>query len=116
MRCLQAVELGAASKAFDVQLPQLGPYKVSFSRSGRWLAMSGEKGHLALTDWSRMYTACEVQVRCAARCKHISRCMKLFCAYKHRCSVVASLFCKRLPPVQRCLATRVRLELYNRIC
>lgn len=62
----QAVELGAASKAFDLALPHLGPYRVAFSRSGRWLAMAGGKGHLALTDWSRMYTACEVQVRGAA--------------------------------------------------
>ena len=63
IRIMQAVETRAASKAFDVSLPQLGPYRVSFAPSGRYLAMGGEKGHLALTDWSRMFTACEVQVR-----------------------------------------------------
>jgi U3 small nucleolar RNA-associated protein 7 len=60
---VQAVELGAAHKAFDVSLPQLGPYRAAFSPNGRYMAMAGAKGHLALTDWSRMYTACEVQVR-----------------------------------------------------
>ena len=60
---MQEVERGAANKAYDLHLPQLGPYHISFSRNGRYMAMGGAKGHLALTDWSRMYTACEVQVR-----------------------------------------------------
>jgi U3 small nucleolar RNA-associated protein 7 len=64
---MQAVETRAANKAFDISLPQLGPYRAAFSRSGRWLVMGGARGHLALTDWSRMYSACEVQVCEATR-------------------------------------------------
>ena len=60
---VQGVEQGAANKAMDLSLPTLGPYRVAFARSGRYVAVAGRKGHLALTDWARMYTACEVQVR-----------------------------------------------------
>jgi U3 small nucleolar RNA-associated protein 7 len=60
---MQVVDRGAAHKAFDISLPALGPYCLSFTRSGRYVAIAGAKGHLALMDWSRMYTACEVQVR-----------------------------------------------------
>ena len=60
---MQAVDQGAANKAIDISMPALAPYKLSFSRSGRYMAMAGRKGHLALTDWSRMYMACEVQVK-----------------------------------------------------
>lgn len=57
------MEQGAAQKAFDLSLPTLGPYHHAFSRDGRCLVLCGEKGHLALLDWQRMHTLCEVQVR-----------------------------------------------------
>lgn len=60
---LQAVEAGAARKAFDLSLPQLGPYTLGFTRSGRHMLLAGRKGHLALMDWQRSRLICEVQVR-----------------------------------------------------
>lgn len=60
---LQAVEAGAARKAFDLSLPQLGPYRLDFTRSGRHMLLAGRKGHLALVDWQRSRLICEVQVR-----------------------------------------------------
>lgn len=63
--CKQAVELGAGRKAFDLSLPQLGPYRLDFNRSGRMLLLGGRKGHLAMLDWQRRQLACEVQVRSA---------------------------------------------------
>lgn len=39
-----AVEVGAARKAFDLALPQLGPYAVDFSRSGRHALLGGRWG------------------------------------------------------------------------
>ena len=59
----QAVEVGAARKAFDLSLPQLGPYSLAFTRSGRHMLLAGRKGHLALMDWQRSRLVCEVQVR-----------------------------------------------------
>ncbi|KAI7836421.1 hypothetical protein COHA_009721 [Chlorella ohadii] len=60
---VQAVEAGAARKAFDLQLPALGPYSLSFTRSGRHMLLAGRKGHLALMDWQRHRLVCEVQVK-----------------------------------------------------
>ena len=64
LKCVHAeVEPGVARKAFDLKLPQLGPYNVAFTRSGRHMLFGGRKGHLALMDWQRMHSVCEVQVR-----------------------------------------------------
>ena len=59
---LPVVEVGAARKAFDLRLPELGPYSVDFSRSGRHCLLGGRKGHLAMMDWQRGKLVCEVQV------------------------------------------------------
>lgn len=59
----QHVAIGAAQKAFDVKLPDLGPYKVKFTRNGRFLLIGGTRGHLALMDWSRSHLVCEMQVK-----------------------------------------------------
>ena len=56
------VESGVAKKVFDLKLPELGPYNVAFTRSGRHMLLGGRKGHLALMDWQRMHSVCEVQV------------------------------------------------------
>ncbi|GFR46860.1 hypothetical protein Agub_g8501 [Astrephomene gubernaculifera] len=58
-----AVDSTAAAKAFDLSLPELGPYSLTFSRNGRFMLMGGGKGHLALMDWQRSHLVCEVQVR-----------------------------------------------------
>ncbi len=59
---LQAVDVGAGRKVFDLQLDQLGPYSIDFNRSGRHMLLAGRKGHLALMDWQRRHLICEVQV------------------------------------------------------
>jgi len=61
------VEVGAARKAFDLRLPQLGPYSVDFSRNGRHALLGGRLGHLAMVDWQRGQVVCEVQVKEATR-------------------------------------------------
>lgn len=57
-----AVEQGAARKAFDLQLPQLGPYSIAYTRSGRHMVLGGARGHLAVMEWQRSHLTCEVQV------------------------------------------------------
>ena len=59
---MQAVEVGAARNAFDLQLEELGPYRVAFTRSGRHMLLAGRKGHLALMDWRRAHVVAELQV------------------------------------------------------
>lgn len=56
------MEVGAGRQAVDLQLTELGPYNLDFSRSGRYLLLGGRKGHLALMDWHRMRNLCELQV------------------------------------------------------
>ncbi|KAK2080015.1 hypothetical protein QBZ16_002410 [Prototheca wickerhamii] len=60
---VQAVESGAASKAFDLSLPTFAPYKLATTRSGRHLLMGGRRGHLALMDRYQQHVVCEVQVK-----------------------------------------------------
>ena len=60
---VREVEVGATRKAFDISLPQLGPYRVDITRNGRHLLLGGRRGHLALLDWQRFHTVCEVQVK-----------------------------------------------------
>lgn len=60
---VKVVDASAARKAFDLSLPELGPYSLDFTRSGRFMLLGGEKGHLALMDWQRSQLVAEVQVR-----------------------------------------------------
>lgn len=55
--------MAAASKAFDLSLPALGPYALATTRAGRYLALGGHRGHLALMDRLQSRVLCEVQVR-----------------------------------------------------
>ena len=57
------VEIGASRKVFDLRLGELGPYNIDFSRSGRYMLLGGQKGHLGLMDWQSGHTFCEVQVQ-----------------------------------------------------
>ena len=57
-----AGEVGAAKKPFDLQLPQLGPYALDFTRSGNYMVLGGRKGHLALLQWQQAQQFAEVQV------------------------------------------------------
>ncbi|KAL4534869.1 hypothetical protein Ndes2526A_g05736 [Nannochloris sp. 'desiccata'] len=67
---VKEVDTGAARKVFDLSLTELGPYSLDFSRSGRHMLLGGRKGHLALLDWQRLHTVCELQVRETIRDVH----------------------------------------------
>lgn len=54
---------GAARKAFDLALPDLGPYACAFSRAGKHVVLGGARGHLAVLEWQRAHLTCELQVR-----------------------------------------------------
>jgi hypothetical protein len=70
---VSAVEQGAARKAFDLALPDLGPYRCAYSRAGRHMVLGGTKGHLAVMEWQSGHLTCEVQV----------------CSCDHCCTVLA---------------------------
>ncbi|KAH7431942.1 hypothetical protein KP509_08G074800 [Ceratopteris richardii] len=56
------VDISSARKAFDIQLPALGPYTLDFSPSGRYLVFGGRRGHLATIDWKSTHLVSELQV------------------------------------------------------
>lgn len=60
---VKVVDTSAARKAFDLNLTELGPYSLDFTRSGRYMLMGGMRGHIALMDWQRSALVTEVQVR-----------------------------------------------------
>ena len=60
---VQAAPTGVQHKVFDLNLSELGPYRLDFSRSGRHAVIGGRKGHIALMDWEKLSTVCEIQVR-----------------------------------------------------
>lgn len=45
------VDVSTANKKFDLQLEDLGPYSVNYTRNGRGLLLGGKKGHVANMDW-----------------------------------------------------------------
>ncbi|KAH7856047.1 hypothetical protein Vadar_032090 [Vaccinium darrowii] len=48
------VDLSSSKNQYDVVLPDLGPYTLDFTSSGRYMAVAGRKGHLAIIDMMNM--------------------------------------------------------------
>ncbi|CAM6104989.1 unnamed protein product [Calypogeia fissa] len=57
------VDISSARKAFDLTLPDLGPYTLDYTLNGRYLALAGRKGHLAIMDWKQARLIMELQVK-----------------------------------------------------
>ncbi|GAQ78070.1 WD40 repeat-like superfamily protein [Klebsormidium nitens] len=60
---LPHLDLTSQRKIFDLRLPDLGPYSLDYTRSGRHLLVGGRKGHLAIMDWARAQLVTELQVK-----------------------------------------------------
>lgn len=59
---VEAVDVGAANKKFDLSLPEFGPYTLDYSRNGRELLIGGRKGHVASIDWRTGKLDCELHL------------------------------------------------------
>ena len=57
------VDLNTAKNAFDLNLTSFGPYCASYSRNGRFMALAGQKGHVATYDCLRSAVGTEMQLR-----------------------------------------------------
>ena len=58
----KAVDEVSASKCFDLNLAELGPYKCDYSRHGKHLLLGGRRGHVAAFDWNSKALKCEINV------------------------------------------------------
>lgn len=56
------VDILSSRKAFDIQLPVLGPYMIDYTCNGRYLVLGGRKGHIAIMDWKAARLITELQV------------------------------------------------------
>ncbi|KAI9033326.1 WD40-repeat-containing domain protein, partial [Hyaloraphidium curvatum] len=45
------VDLETSNKIFTLQLDHLGPYRLDYTRNGRWMLIGGRKGHVGTFDW-----------------------------------------------------------------
>lgn len=59
---VNAVDEGASLKAFDLPLPGSGPFRLSYTHTGRHLLMAGERGHIVLSEWKRSHLVTEEQL------------------------------------------------------
>lgn len=56
------LDVRTSSKMFSLELPQLGPYRVDYTREGKHLLLGGRKGHLAVLDWQAHKLVTELNV------------------------------------------------------
>jgi len=54
------LNITVAQNFFNLSLDKFGPYKINYTRNGRFLLMGGAKGHLAAIDWRTKNLRCEV--------------------------------------------------------
>lgn len=59
----QEVDILSSRSQYDIVLPDFGPYNLDFTASGRYMALAGRKGHLAILDMKNMSLIKELQVR-----------------------------------------------------
>ncbi|XP_072015484.1 WD repeat-containing protein 46-like [Amphiura filiformis] len=59
---VDAVDITSATKSFELNLPQFGPYHMDFTRNGRFLLLGGKMGHLAGMDWITKNLMFEINV------------------------------------------------------
>ncbi|XP_047322338.1 probable U3 small nucleolar RNA-associated protein 7 [Impatiens glandulifera] len=60
---VKEVDILSSKNQYDIVLPELAPYTLDFASSGRYMAVAGRKGHLAIMDMNKLALIKEMQVR-----------------------------------------------------
>ncbi|KAJ8024819.1 WD repeat-containing protein 46 [Holothuria leucospilota] len=59
---VSSVDIASATKHFELNLNQFGPYRMNFTRNGRHLALGGKMGHLTGIEWISKNLLFEINV------------------------------------------------------
>lgn len=59
----KAVDVQSAKNVFDLKLDAFGPYRVAYTRNGRHMLLSGEKGHTSLINCQTFRMHSEMHLR-----------------------------------------------------
>lgn len=57
------VDLNTSKNMIDLQLPNFGPYRVDYTRNGRYLLFGGQRGHIAVMDSHSFVASAELQLQ-----------------------------------------------------
>jgi U3 small nucleolar RNA-associated protein 7 len=57
------VDVATSQKSFELDLEEFGPYRLDYTRNGRWMLIGGRKGHVATFDWKTAKLGCELQLK-----------------------------------------------------
>ena len=72
----------------------LGPYRLDFTPSGRYMTVGGHKGHLAIVDMKQMSLIKEFQVFLGTEKCHLFALMLVFTVLLQHCSQFYTLYAK----------------------
>lgn len=68
------VDVQTASQMFSLDLPELGPYTLDYTRNGRHMVLGGQRGHVAVVDNLRMEVVQELHLRESVRDVQVRAC------------------------------------------
>eukprot|EP00128_Syssomonas_multiformis_P001722 Colp12_sorted_trinity150504_noHs@31768 len=57
------VDVSSSNKIFDLDLDKFGPYKVNYTRNGKYMLIGGRKGHIGAFDWKAGKLQCELHLK-----------------------------------------------------
>mmetsp|Transcript_32361 Transcript_32361/g.30866 ORF Transcript_32361/g.30866 Transcript_32361/m.30866 type:complete len:576 (+) Transcript_32361:83-1810(+) len=60
---INEIDMNTSKNCMDLQLTKFGPYKINYSKNGRFMLFGGKKGHVAVLDCLRTQIGTELQLQ-----------------------------------------------------